>query len=440
MSGVLLVDDEVRFLQATSETLRERGHSVTTANCLAAARKALRNTQAELVVLDLMLPDGNGLELLQDLAAYPSARVALITGHPSIKSHIQSLTGPTVTYLTKPLDVRDILRLIEVDEELSQPDDSSEKHFGLLIGESPGMQKVYEAIKRFGPTDVTVLIEGESGTGKELVAKALHTVSGRRGRFVPTNCGALAGELVASELFGHEKGSFTGATHRHAGVFERADDGTLFLDEISEMPIDMQTFLLRSLETGEIVRVGGEEETKVNARLLAATNRDLSTIIRDGALRQDLFYRISECIIRLPPLRERGDDIGILVHHFVDRLNERYGAEKEPSAAFLDYCSRQPWPGNVRELRHVVHRAYLMTENASGEILPEAGAASPIVVEKDRVGIHPGRAISDVERELIFKTLDHFDGDKKAAADALGISLKTLYNRLNEYNGRGGAR
>jgi DNA-binding NtrC family response regulator len=338
------------------------------------------------------------------------------------------------------LDVRDILRLIEVDEELSQPDDSSEKHFGLLIGESPGMQKVYEAIKRFGPTDVTVLIEGESGTGKELVAKALHTVSGRRGRFVPTNCGALAGELVASELFGHEKGSFTGATHRHAGVFERADDGTLFLDEISEMPIDMQTFLLRSLETGEIVRVGGEEETKVNARLLAATNRDLSTIIRDGALRQDLFYRISECIIRLPPLRERGDDIGILVHHFVDRLNERYGAEKEPSAAFLDYCSRQPWPGNVRELRHVVHRAYLMTENASGEILPEAGAASPIVVEKDRVGIHPGRAISDVERELIFKTLDHFDGDKKAAADALGISLKTLYNRLNEYNGRGGAR
>jgi len=441
MSGVLLVDDEVRFLEATSETLRERGHSVMTANSLAAARKVLRSSSAELVILDLMLPDGNGLELLDDLTAeHPDARVALVTGHPSIKSHIQSLTGPTITYLTKPLDVRDILRLIEADDDLQTPDDGSEKHFGYLIGEAPAMRKVYEAIKRFGPTDVTVLIEGESGTGKELVAKALHAASGRNGRFVPTNCGALAGELVASELFGHEKGSFTGATRRHAGVFERADAGTLFLDEISEMPLDMQTFLLRSLETGEIVRVGGEEETKVNARLLAATNRDLSTIVREGVLREDLFYRISECIIRLPPLRERGDDIGILVHHFIDRLNERYRAEKEPSAEFLDWCAKYSWPGNVRELKHVVHRAYLMTENTSGQILPESSAASPVVVEKDRIGIHPGRAISDVERELIFKTLDHFDGDKKAAADALGISLKTLYNRLNEYNGRGGVR
>jgi DNA-binding NtrC family response regulator len=342
--------------------------------------------------------------------------------------------------LTKPIDVRDILRLIEDDEEFPQPEDGSEKHFGFLLGEAPAMQKVYEAIRRFGPTDVAVLIEGESGTGKELVAKALHTVSGRQGRFVPTNCGALAGELVASELFGHEKGSFTGATRRHAGVFERADGGTLFLDEISEMPLDMQTFLLRSLETGEIVRVGAEEETKVNARLLAATNRDLPSIVRDGIVRQDLFYRISECIIHLPPLRERGDDIGILVHHFVDRLNERYRAEKEPSTGFLEFCNKYSWPGNVRELKHVVHRAYLMTESPSGEILPETGGTSPMVPEKEKLGIHAGRAISDVERELIFKTLDHFDGDKKAAADTLGISLKTLYNRLNEYGGRDGTR
>jgi DNA-binding NtrC family response regulator len=440
MSGVLLVDDEIRFLQATSETLRERGHSVTTANCLAAARKALRDTKAELVVLDLMLPDGNGLELLEDLSAHPEARVALITGHPSIKAHIQSLAGPAVTYLTKPIDVRDILRLIEDEEEFPEPEDGSEKHLGFLIGEAPEMHKVYEAVRRFGPTDVTVLIEGESGTGKELVAKALHLVSGRQGRFVPTNCGALAGELVASELFGHEKGSFTGATRRHAGVFERADGGTLFLDEISEMPLDMQTFLLRSLESGEIVRVGAEEETKVDARLLAATNRDLASIVRDGIVREDLFYRISECIIHLPPLRERGADIGILVHHFVDRLNERYRAEKEPSAKFLEYCDKHSWPGNVRELKHVVHRAYLMTESTNGEIFPEAGRTSSIAQEKEGLGIYAGRAISDVERELIFKTLDHFDGDKKSAADMLGISLKTLYNRLNEYSGRGGTR
>src|SRR5690606_15893163 len=183
---------------------------------------------------------------------------------------------------------------------------------------------------------------------------------------------ALAGDLVASELFGHEKGSFTGATRRHAGVFERADGGTLFLDEISEMPIDMQTFLLRTLETGEIVRVGGEEETKVNARLLAATNRNLSTIVRDGVIREDLYYRISECIIRLPPLRERGDDINILIDYFIDGLNEQYGAEKRPSKDFLDYCKNYSWPGNVRELKHVVHRAYLMTKDPSGELMPDS--------------------------------------------------------------------
>jgi two-component system response regulator HydG len=440
MSRVLLVDDEVRFLQATSEALRQRGHSVATANCLAAARDVLRGERAEFVLLDLMLPDGNGLELLEDLSGHPPAQVALITGHPSIKAHIQSLVGPTVTYFTKPVDIRDILRLIEDDEPAGPDEGSGEKHFGFLLGESPGMQKVYQAIERFGPTSAAVLIEGESGTGKELVAQALHVVSGRRGRFVPTNCGALAGELVASELFGHEKGSFTGATRRHAGVFERADGGTLFLDEISEMPLDMQTFLLRSLETGEIVRVGGEEETKINARLLAATNRSLSSIVRDGIVREDLYYRISECIIRLPPLRERGDDIAILVDYFIDGLNERYGADKSPSPQFLEYCKKYSWPGNVRELKHVVHRAYLMMQDPSGEIEPEVGGAGPVIFESDSVGVHPGRAIRDVERELIFKTLEHFSGDKRAAADALGISLKTLYNRLNEYNARTGER
>ena len=441
MSSILVVDDEIRFLQATSEVLRKRGHDVTTANCLAAARDALRGTSPQVVLLDLMLPDGNGLELLEDLNDEESSPlVALITGHPSIKSHIQSLAGPAVTYLTKPVDVADILRLIELEESPQIDEESSEKHFGFLIGESPAMQKVYEAIQRFGPTHATVLIEGESGTGKELVAKSLHAVSGRRGRFVPTNCGALAGELVASELFGHEKGSFTGATRRHAGVFERADGGTLFLDEISEMPLEMQTFLLRSLETGEIVRVGGEQETPIDARLLAATNRNLASIVRDGIVREDLYYRISECIVHLPPLRERGEDIAMLVNYFVDTFNEHYGTEKEPSADFFRYCDRHPWPGNVRELRHVVHRAFLMTREPDGEIIPDIGPTGPLPVENESSGIMAGRAIRDVERELIYKTLDHFGGDKKAAAETLGISVNTLYNRLNEYSGRTGAR
>jgi DNA-binding NtrC family response regulator len=250
---------------------------------------------------------------------------------------------------------------------------------------------------------------------------------------VPINCGALAGELVASELFGHEKGSFTGATRRHTGVFERANGGTLFLDEISEMPLDMQTFLLRSLETREITRVGGEHETRIDTRLLAATNRSPAEAVREGALREDLYYRLSEFVISLPPLRERGDDIDLLVGHFVADLNERYGTQKRPSADFLEHCRKYSWPGNVRELKHVVHRAYLLSEGASSEIQVSQGFENPFALENGSQGLQPGRAIRDVERELIIKTLKHYRGDKKVAADTLGISLKTLYNRLNDY-------
>ena len=433
MSHVLLIDDESRFCQATSEVLRQSGHEVTTANCLAAARDLLRQERPGLILLDLMLPDGNGLELLEQFDE-DSPNLVIITGHPAIKTHIQSLAGPGVRYLTKPVDPREIVRLVEeLDAATEEEDAEHDKYFGLLIGESAPMRIVYEAIERFGPTEAAVLIEGESGTGKELVAKALHRVSGRRGRFVPTNCGALTGELVASELFGHEKGSFTGATRRHTGVFERANGGTLFLDEISEMPLDMQTYLLRSLESGEIVRVGGEEETKIDTRLLAATNRSLSAIVHDGILREDLYYRLSEFVISLPPLRERGEDVDLLVRYFVGELNERYQARRRPSQEFLDRCRGYAWPGNVRELKHVVHRAYLLADGAEAELRADGGFESPLVFRSTAGGVQPGRPIRDVERELIVKTLEHFGGDKKATADSLGISLKTLYNRLNEY-------
>ena len=434
MSRVLLIDDEVRFCQATSETLRQRGHEVTTANGLAAARAALREAKPELILLDLMLPDGNGLELLEQIEDDAPSQVVVITGHPAIKAHIQSLAGPSISYLTKPVDARDILRLVEQLDASRELDDTDEsKHFGLIIGDAEPMQKVFEAIEQCAPTEATVLIEGESGTGKELVAKALHRKSGRQGRFVPVNCGALAGELVASELFGHEKGSFTGATRRHTGVFERANGGTLFLDEIAEMPLDMQTYLLRSLESREITRVGGERETRVDTRLLAATNKHPADAVREGALREDLFYRLSEFVISLPPLRERGSDIDLLVRHFVDDLNERYTATKTPSADFIERCRRYSWPGNVRELKHVVHRAYLLGEPDDREIRVSEGFENPFSLGDGSKGLRPGRAIRDVERELIVRTLKHFGGDKKAAAETLGISLKTLYNRLNEY-------
>ncbi len=442
MSRVLLIDDEPRFCQATSEILRQRGHDVSTAGGLAAARELLRSSKPELILLDLILPDGNGLELLDQLDG-DAPNVVIITGHPAIKSHISSLAGPSVSYLTKPLNARDIVRVVE---ELTSADASEEPdgevdastHHG-LVGECESMQAVYRSIEQFGPTEATVLIEGESGTGKELVAQALHRASGRKGRFVAANCGGLSGELVASELFGHEKGSFTGASRRHVGVFERARGGTLFLDEIAEMPLEMQTYLLRCLESGSIVRVGAEEEIAVEARLVAATNRKPLVAIREGALREDIYYRLSEFVIELPPLRDRGPDIELLIEHFVAELNAQHTTSKQPSAEFIERCRAYSWPGNVRELKHAVHRAFLLADGDEADLVPDDGLERLAAFKAESSAIEPGRAIRDVERELIFKTLEHFDGNKRAAARVLGVSLKTLYNRLNAYQAKGGA-
>jgi two-component system, NtrC family, response regulator HydG len=434
MSQVLLIDDEPSFCQATSELLRQRGHDVVTANGLAAARDLLRDATPELILLDLMLPDGNGLELLEQLGEHHPSRVVIITGHPGIKTHIDTLTGPSVTFLTKPVNTRDLLRLMEAFNEKPEalPDIDENIHFGLMVGESEIMQTVYRAIRQLGPTDATVLIQGESGTGKELVAEALYKTSGRSGEFVAVNCGGLTKELVASELFGHEKGSFTGATRRRIGYFERAHAGMLFLDEITEMPADLQAHLLRALETGHIVRVGAEQETNIDARLVAATNQDPIKAVENRTLRKDLYYRLSEFVIRLPPLRERADDIELLVNYFIKELNVQYETRKVPSQAMIERFRTYEWPGNVRELKHAVHRAFLLTEDDDEVDLP-AGFETALGPQGGISGVRAGRAIREVEKELILKTLEHFDGDKKAAAETLGISLKTLYNRLHEY-------
>ncbi len=441
---MLLIDDEPRFCQATSEVLRRRGHEVVTANTLTAARERLRTGSPDLILLDLILPDGNGLELLEQLQVPDPPNVVVITGHPAIKAHIRSLAGPSVSYLTKPVDNDELVRAVEgtssgkSDDTVEQDEDDS-KHFGILVGECSRMQTVYQAIEQCGPTEATVLVEGESGTGKELVARALHRASRRKGQFIAANCGGLSSELVASELFGHEKGSFTGAMRRHVGVFERAHAGTLFLDEISEMPLDTQTYLLRSLDSRSIVRVGAEEEIDVEIRLVAATNRDPLTAVREGALREDIFYRLSEFVIRLPPLRERKEDIELLVAHFLRGLNAQYQTDKKPSSEFVERCRTYSWPGNVRELKHAVHRAFLLTERDESELMPGDGFELSTIFGGSSLGVEPGRAIRDVERELIVKTLEYFNGDKKAAARTLGVSLKTLYNRLNEYK-EGGDR
>jgi len=297
------------------------------------------------------------------------------------------------------------------------------------------MQFVLEQIRRVAPTHASVMLIGESGSGKELAARAVHEHSARADNaFVAINCGAIAHSLIEAELFGHEKGSFTGAVRDHSGVFERADKGTLFLDEIAEMPCDLQVRLLRVLETARFFRVGGMRETEVDVRVIAATNRCPMQAIKDGKLREDLLYRLAVFPIELPPLRERGDDIELLADHFLIELNERSGMRKQFSAASLAALRAHSWPGNVRELRNAVERAYILGDRLV-ELSPlQVGArAARAARGSANVPIEVGANLKEAERSLIEATLEHFEGNKTQTAVALGCSLKTLYNKLNGY-------
>jgi DNA-binding NtrC family response regulator len=309
--------------------------------------------------------------------------------------------------------------------------------FGTLVGQSAVMKRVYEQIARVAGTSVTVFVTGESGTGKELVARAVHDLSRRRARpFLAVNCGAISPQLIESEIFGHERGSFTGAQQLHHGYFERAHGGTLFLDEITEMPPALQVKLLRVLETGTFMRVGSTLPQETDVRVIAATNRDPARAVAQGLLREDLYYRLNVFPIELPPLRERLEDIPLLARHFLRELGEREGVFKSIDQAALERLARFRWPGNVRELRNVLQRAWLMS--MEGEIgtewlpretlaVPPAGL-SPAVLQ---VGV--GEPLADIEKRVILATLEHFGQQKERTAAALGVSLKTLYNRLKQY-------
>ena len=296
------------------------------------------------------------------------------------------------------------------------------------------MQKVYDLITRVAPTDASVLTMGESGTGKELVAQAIHDHSRRRtAPFVAINCGAMPAALIESELFGHERGSFTGATQLRRGHFERAHGGTLFLDEITEMPIDLQVKLLRALETGTVMRVGADRTTPVDVRIIAATNCPPEIAVRDGKLREDLLYRINVFPIAMPPLRERSSDVVMLADHFLDELNRANNASKTLSEGSRVRLARHPWPGNVRELKNEMHRAFIMSEGVL-EVAVGASERIPVVVsDGPSRNIRIGSSLADVEQQVILATLEHCENDTRRAADVLGVSLKTLYNRLNVY-------
>jgi len=309
-------------------------------------------------------------------------------------------------------------------------------HVGPLLGASPGMEAVRDLMTRVGSTDATVLIVGESGTGKEVVARTIHAHGRRRNEpFLPLDCGAVSPTLIESELFGHERGSFTGADRMHKGYFERATPGTLFLDEITELPIELQVRLLRVVETGTITRIGGERPIAVDVRLIAATNRRLEDAVAQGKLREDLLYRLSVFPIHLPPLRERGGDVDLLADHFLAQLNQTQGSRKTFSRSARQRARAYAWPGNVRELQNAVHRAFILADE---EIGPESlgdgvSASGPTEDGGPTIDLKVGTSIADANRRLILATLDQHRWNKQEAVAVLGISLKTLYNRLTAY-------
>jgi DNA-binding NtrC family response regulator len=307
--------------------------------------------------------------------------------------------------------------------------------FGPLLGASPAMQAVYRMIAKVAPTEATVFVIGESGSGKEVAARTVHELSGRAsGPLVAMNCGAIPPNLIEAELFGYEKGAFTGASRQHQGFFERAAGGTLFLDEITEMAPEMQVRLLRVLETGHFLRVGGSEDLRADVRVVAATNRQPAAAVATGQLREDLMYRLAVFPVELPPLRKRGDDVELLAGHFLAELNAEAGTCKRFSRTAAEAMRTHLWPGNVRELKNAVHRAYILADGevdldfANPAASPAAGAGG------ERLEFPVGTALADMERQAIFATLNHCRGNKRRCAEILGISLKTLYNRLAAYH------
>ena len=442
MPHALLVDDDPNVLLPFAELIEQEGFETSVASTLQDARAVIGVKVPDVVLIDLVLPDGNGMDLLKDLDG--STQVVLVTGHASVDTAVEGLRRGVSDYLTKPVDIprlkailAHILGKLQLKEEIGALRGELRRlgHFGRLIGASPAMQKVYDLLARVAPTDATVLLTGESGTGKDVAAQTLHEISRRRKElFLPLNCGAVSPNLIESELFGHERGSFTGADRMHKGHFERASGGTLFLDEITEMPIELQVKLLRVLETGSLIRLGGEQPIAVDVRVIAASNRDLTEAVAEGKLREDLLYRLRVFPIHLPPLRERGEDIALLAEHFLGSLNEAEGADKAFTRAAMQTLRSYSWPGNVRELKNVVHHTFILAdEEIHVNCLPPQLAGGCDDPSQPSLQIKVGTSLGEADRRLILATLDQLGGDKRKVAEVLGISVKTLYNRLNEY-------
>ncbi|HEX4334014.1 MAG TPA: sigma-54 dependent transcriptional regulator [Usitatibacter sp.] len=459
MSHVLIVDDDTNTREALAALASHEGFTVATAGTLEEGRIQLVRQRPDVVLMDLKLPDGSGMDLFRDLEDRNNIETILITGHASVESAIEALRLGASDYLTKPVNLQRLKAVLarvpksgELRAEIGALREELRRlgRFGRLVGRSMAMQAVYDKIARVAPTEATVLLLGESGTGKEIVARTIHELSRRRKHpFLAINCGAISANLIENEMFGHERGSYTGADRQHKGYFEQASGGTLFLDEITEMPMELQVRLLRVLETGTLMRIGTSRLIETDVRIIAATNRDPREAVRAGKLRDDLYHRLNVFPLEMAPLRERSDDIELIAEHFLEEMNEACGSHKKFAPDAIELMRQYPWPGNVRELKNYIHRVFIMagdeglegpvpdTERAFGHFARTAAPPdAPMYMSSSQgpaITVPLGTPLSVAARELILSTLEHCGGERKRTAEMLGICTKTLYNRLREY-------
>ncbi len=442
---ILIVDDEKNTRAGLKKFLEAQNYDVLTAEKADDALRLIEKDKPDIILTDLRMPGMDGMSLLEKIKAkYPEITVILLTAYGTVENAVKAIKAGAFHYLTKPVNLEELEFLIkkaltqqslrEENRELRRELFRERFEEGEIIAHSKKMKQVLEVVDRVAPTRSTVLLEGESGTGKELLAHRLHQMSPRRNEtFLAVHCAALTETLLASELFGHEKGAFTGATERKAGRFEMAHGGTLFLDEVSEIPLEMQVKLLRVLQEGEFERVGGTKTLRADVRLICATNRDLAEEVRKGKFREDLFYRINVILMRVPPLRERREDIRPLADHFTQTLSRVNGKTVEGiEEEVYERLENYTWPGNVRELKNVVERMVVLSQEKklTSVNLPEDLKSSlPPAVSWSPAASN----IQDMEKELIRLKLQECRGNKSKAAEKLGISRRTLYRKIDEY-------
>ena len=442
---VLVAEDDRTIREGLAEALREDGFAVRTAADGSAALRAFLDAPTAVVVADLKMPGLDGIELLERVhATHPETVFIIATGHGAIDSAVEAMKRGAFDYLTKPVNLDRLSLLIQkalAFHDLRQENEELRRQLGErralrnIVGRSPKMLTLLGAVEQLAASEATVLIQGESGTGKELVAQALHQAGKRAdGPFVGVSCASLPETLLEDDLFGHERGAFTGAERKRVGCFELANRGTLFLDEIGDVSPATQAKLLRVLEERSFQRLGGTESVRADVRLLAATNKDLEKLVEEGTFRADLYYRIKVITLRVPPLRERAEDIPLLVSHFLVQFNEREGKTiqgMDPSA--MRILAAYPWPGNVRELRNCLEEMVVLARRPvlTQDDLPASLAGFDL--SSHTFTIQAGTPLNDIERQAILHTLHLTSGNKRKTAELLGISVATLYRKMQEY-------